>query len=175
MQPVTRGMTIQQRGCSRRDCPIVHLHSPSLSACPQRSPCLLLPLPHELEACFTASPPPAAINCVCLWFYFSDDVTLNTFHVPFVIFTSKNDAFLQIHFSPISHNLMEQARLPACQERVSGPWLSHPDPQEHLEYTDSSRHLVYPRCPFGFLPKSFSAGPEQENRELHFYRNQPRT
>lgn len=39
-----------------------------------------------------------------LWFYFSDDVTLNTFHVPFVIFTSKNDAFLQIHFSPISHN-----------------------------------------------------------------------
>lgn len=54
-------------------------------------------------------------SIVCLWFYFSDDVTLNTFHVPFVIFTSKNDAFLQIHFSPISHNLMEQARLPACQ------------------------------------------------------------
>lgn len=60
-------------------------------------------------------------SIVCLWFYFSDDVTLNTFHVPFVIFTSKNDAFLQIHFSPISHNLMEQARLPgwqrACQAR----------------------------------------------------------
>lgn len=54
-------------------------------------------------------------SIVWLWFYFSDDVTLNTFHVPFVIFTSKNDAFLQIHFSPVSHNLMEQSQLPACQ------------------------------------------------------------
>lgn len=54
-------------------------------------------------------------SIVWLWFYFSDDVTSNTFHVPFVIFTSKNDAFLQIHFSAISHNLMEQSQLPACQ------------------------------------------------------------
>jgi len=116
-------------------------------------------------------------SIVWLWFYFSDDVTLNTFHVPFVIFTSKNDAFLQIHFSPISHNLMEQSQLLACQ-RASGPSslrLLQTDPREHLEYTVGVRYLVYPRCPFGFLPKSFVAGPGQETRELQFYQNKPQT
>lgn len=110
-------------------------------------------------------------SIVCLRFYFSDDVTLNTFRVPFVIFTSKNDAFLQTHFSPISHGLNGTSSAACLSGRVSGPWLSHTDPQEHLEYTDGIGHLVYPRCPFGSLPKSFAAGPE--NREQQFYRNKP--
>lgn len=107
-------MNIQQRGCSRSGCPIVHLHSPSLSERPWSSPCLVLPLTQSRRHVLLQTLRERQ-SIVCLWFYFSDDVTLNTFHVPFVIFTSKNDAFLQIHFSPISHKLMEGARLPACQ------------------------------------------------------------
>lgn len=101
-------------------------------------------------------------SIVRLPFYFPDDVTLNTFRVPFVIFTSKNDAFLQIHFSPISHDSNGTCSAACLSQRESvgpvlSPWLSHTDPQEHLEYTGGIRHLVYPRCPSGSLPKSFSA------------------
>lgn len=60
-------------------------------------------------------------SIVRLRFYFSDDVTLNTFRVPFVIFTSKNDAFLQTHFSPISHGPNGTSSAACLSGRVSGP------------------------------------------------------
>lgn len=117
-------------------------------------------------------------SIVWLWFYFSDDVTLNTFHVPFVIFTSKNDAFLQIHFSPISHNLMAQRQLPAWQRGCRARPHCGSHRQTHMStwsIQTALGALFIPDALLASCPNPFAAGPGQETRELQFHQNKPQT